>query len=155
MNSVLKMWRKLSAYPGGKLAFSKAICMKAPYFSTISPRFEELGVGYGVVRIRERRSIHNHIGTVHAIALCNLAEVVGGMTAEVSMPKGMRWIPAGMSVRYVKPAKGVLRGYASMREIEVGEKGEVPVQVEVKEEDGTVVFTAEISMHVSPVKPKN
>ncbi len=154
MNSVLNMWRKMSAYPGGKRVFSKMICLKAPYFSTISPQFEALDVGSGVVRIRERRALHNHIGTVHAIALCNLAEVVGGITAEVSVPKGMRWIPAGMTVRYLKPAKGVLRGYATMREIEMGEKGEVPVIVEVQEADGTVVFTAEIGMHVSPAKPK-
>lgn len=152
MNPMLKTWRRLSAYPGGKRLFSKAVCLKAPYFSTISPRFEELDTGRAVVRIRERRGLHNHIGTVHAIALCNLAEVAGGLTSEVSMPRGMRWIPAGMTVRYLKAAKGVLTAYAQMRDIEVGEMGEVPVNVEVKNEAGEVVFTAEIMMHVSPAR---
>lgn len=152
MNPMLKTWQRLSAYPGGKRLFSRAVCLKAPYFSTISPRFEVLDTGRAVVRIKERRSMHNHIGSVHAIALCNLAEVAGGLTSEVSMPKGMRWIPAGMTVRYLKPAKGVLRGYASMRAIEMGEKGEVPVNVEVKNEADEVVFTAAINMHVSPIK---
>ena len=105
-----------------------------------------------MVRIKERRAIHNHIRSVHAIALCNLAEIAGGVVSEASMPAGMRWIPAGMTVRYLGPAKGVLRGYASMRDIVVGEKGVVPVKVEVKNAVGNVVFDAEISMHVSPKK---
>ncbi|MDF1692088.1 MAG: hotdog fold domain-containing protein [Zhongshania sp.] len=152
MNSTLKMWRKLSPYPAGKWTFSKAVCMKAPYFSTINPCFEELDVGHAVVRIKEHRAIHNHIGSVHAIAMCNLAEVCAGVVSMVSLPEGMRWIPAGMTVRYLGRAKGVLRGYATMREIVPGEKGSVPVIVEVKNEAGEVVFDAEIAIHVSPMK---
>ena len=152
MNPTLKLWRKLSAYPAGKQIFSKGVCFKAPYFATIKPVFEELETGYAVVRIKERRSIHNHIGSVHAIAMCNLAEIAAGVVGEASMPSGMRWIPAGMTVRYLGLAKGVLRGYATMREIVPGEKGIVPVKVEVKNALGTVVFDAEISMHISPKK---
>jgi acyl-coenzyme A thioesterase PaaI-like protein len=152
VNPTLKLWRKLSALPAGRLLFSKGVCIKAPYFATIKPVFEELETGYAVVRIKERRAIHNHIKSVHAIALCNLAEIAGGVVSEASMPAGMRWIPAGMTVRYLGPAKGVLRGYASMREIVPGEKGVVPVKVEVKNEVGNIVFDAEISMHISPKK---
>ena len=152
MNPTLKLWRKLSALPAGRLLFSKGVCIKAPYFATIKPVFEELETGYAVVRIKERRAIHNHIKSVHAIALCNLAEIAGGVVSEASMPEGMRWIPAGMTVRYLGSAKGVLRGYASMRKIVPGEKGVVPVKVEVKNEVGNIVFDAEISMHISPKK---
>lgn len=152
MNPTLKLWCKLSAYPVGKQIFSKGVCLKAPYFATIKPVFEELETGYAVVRIKERRSMHNHIGSIHAIAMCNLAEIAAGVVSEASMPAGMRWIPAGMTVRYLGSAKGVLRGYATMREIIPGEKGVVPVKVEVKNAVGNVVFDAEISMHVSPKK---
>tara|TARA_R110000782_G_scaffold145403_6_gene238170 strand:- start:3365 stop:3835 length:471 start_codon:yes stop_codon:yes gene_type:complete len=152
VNPTLKLWRKLSALPAGRLLFSKGVCIKAPYFATIKPVFEELETGYAVVRIKERRAIHNHIKSVHAIALCNLAEIAGGVVNEASMPAGMRWIPAGMTVRYLGSAKGVLRGYASMRKIVPGEKGVVPVKVEVKNEVGNIVFDAEISMHISPKK---
>jgi acyl-coenzyme A thioesterase PaaI-like protein len=152
MNPTLKLWRTLSAYPAGRQLFSKGVCLKAPYFATIKPLFEELETGYAVVRIKERRSIHNHIGSVHAIAMCNLAEIAAGVVGEASMPSGMRWIPAGMTVRYLGSAKGILRGYATMREIVPGEKGIVPVKVEVKNAVGNVVFDAEISMHVSPKK---
>ena len=53
------------------------------------------------------------IGTVHAIALCNLAEFVGGLTCEVSIPRDMRWIPKGMDVRYLKKAVGRMRAVAT------------------------------------------
>jgi acyl-coenzyme A thioesterase PaaI-like protein len=150
--NVVKMWEKMSTYPAGKWAFSKAVCIKAPYFATIKPCFEELGVGHAVVRIKDHRAIHNHIGSVHAIAMCNLAEICAGVVSMASLPEGMRWIPAGMTVRYLARAEGVLRGYATMREILPGEKASVPVIVEVKNEAGVVVFDAEIAIHVSPAK---
>src|SRR3546814_8551637 len=39
--------------------------------------------------------------SVHAIALCNAAELAGGMMTEVSIPSGARWIPKGMTVEYL------------------------------------------------------
>ena len=33
---------RLSAFPGGKALFTRAVCFKAPYFGSIGPRFEEL-----------------------------------------------------------------------------------------------------------------
>ena len=150
MNPVLKMWQRAAAYPLGKTVFSRVVCHRAPYFASIQPVLEELDTGWAVAKIKDRRAVHNHIGSVHAIAMCNLAEFCAGVVSEASMPDGMRWIPAGMTVRYLGPAKGVLRGYAKMRDIVVGEKGVVPVILEVKNELGTVVFDAEIAMHVSP-----
>ncbi|MBD2858819.1 DUF4442 domain-containing protein [Spongiibacter sp. KMU-158] len=154
MNTVLNTWQKLSGKPAGKMLFSKAVSFKTPYFSSISPRWEVLEAGRGVVTMRDTRRVHNHLGGVHAIALCNLAEAAAGLTAEVSMPDGMRWIPAGMQVRYLAAAKGKMTAHASMREIVVGEKSEVPVAVEVKNQAGEIVFTASIDMYVSPKKAR-
>jgi hypothetical protein len=39
------MYRKLSGAPGGKAAFTKATCVKAPYFGSIDPVIEELRSG--------------------------------------------------------------------------------------------------------------
>lgn len=43
--------------------------------------------------INDRRAVHNHLGTVHAIALCNLAELVMGLLVDAATPADMRWIP--------------------------------------------------------------
>lgn len=49
------------------------------------------------MRIRDRRRVHNHLGTVHAIALCNLAELSADVMTDATIPLDMRWIPKGMS----------------------------------------------------------
>lgn len=109
--SVLAFYRRVERWPAGRWVFSRLICLKAPYFTTIAPRFVALDVGRCEVRIPDRRRVHNHIGTVHAIALCNLAELSAGLMAEVTVPPGMRWIPKGMSVEYLAKARARCTGW--------------------------------------------
>ena len=90
-----------------------AVCFRAPYFATIAPRFLTLEPGRCEVRMRDRRRVHNHIGTVHAIALCNLAELSAGVMAEATLPAGMRWIPKGMTVEYLGKATGSMHAVAT------------------------------------------
>ena len=58
-----------------------------------------------VVFMKKRRAVTNHLKTVHAIAMCNMAELAGGLMTEVSLPQGKRWIPSGMTVKYLKRLK--------------------------------------------------
>ena len=152
MASVLSMWQSLSRRPLGAWLFSQAVCWKAPYFGSISPRFTLLEPGRCEATIRDRRKVHNHIGTVHAIALCNLAELTAGVMTDASLPKGMRWIPKGMTVHYLKKATGTLRGVATpTMPLVASESGyELPVNVDVFDSVGDRVFNAEIRMWLSP-----
>ena len=149
---VLRLWRKLESKPSGKWLFSKLVCFKAPYFASIAPRMVSLEPGRGEATVAHRRSVTNHIGTVHAIALCNLAEFVGGLTCDVSIPATMRWIPKGMAVDYRKKAVGVQRAVATPAFVphEAAEGYDLPVDVVVTGPDGNTTFTACIAMWVSP-----
>jgi acyl-coenzyme A thioesterase PaaI-like protein len=153
---LLAQYRKLTRWPLGHWLFSRAVCFKAPYFGSISPRFVDLRDGYCEATIRDRRGVHNHIGTVHAIALCNLAELCAGVMTDASLPRGMRWIPKGMTVQYLKKASGTLRGVATpMIPLVVSESGyELPVNVDVTDRAGDKVFHAEIRMWLSPKPAK-
>lgn len=102
--TVFSLYKRLTPLSAGRWLFSRLICLKAPYFASIAPRIESLAPNHGVATLRHRRRVTNHIGSVHAIALCNLAEFVGGLTCDVSLPPGMRWIPKGMTVEYLKKA---------------------------------------------------
>ena len=104
-NRALQLWNTLNRFPIGAWLFSRFLCFKAPYFSSISPRFVVLEPGKCQVHIRNRRAVQNHIGTVHAIAMCNMAELAAGTMVEVSIPATHRWIPKGMSVQYIKKAE--------------------------------------------------
>jgi len=133
--------------------FSRVVCWKAPYFGSIRPVFVELRPGYGQVRMRKRRAVLNHIGTVHAIAICNVAELAAGTMTEVTIPATHRWIPKGMTVEYVGKAESDLTAMAVIDPIpEFGVAVELPVTVTVVDTADQPVFRAVITMWVSPKK---
>ena len=152
MSAALAAWNRLESKPFGKTLFSRLICFKAPYFATISPRFEELRPGYARVSMRKRRGVTNHIGTVHAIAMCNLAELAAGTMTEISIPAAMRWLPKGMQVEYLKKSTGGVHAVATFPEVAEGPGRDVPATVEIKDDAGEVVCRATITMWVSPRK---
>lgn len=149
---VLSLYRRLARWPAGRWLFSRLVCLKAPYFASIAPRFVTLEPGRCEVSIRDRRRVHNHLGTVHAIALCNLAELSAGIMTDATLPTSMRWIPKGMTVDYLKKAVGTLRGVATPEQalVESTQAREWPVQVEVIDAAGETVFRARIVMWISP-----
>jgi hypothetical protein len=157
MTELLSLWQRLSRWPLGNWLFTRAVCFKAPYFGSISPLFTKLENGRCEATIKDRRRLHNHIGTVHAIALCNLAELTAGVMTDASLPKGMRWIPKGMSVLYLKKAKGPLRGVATpdipLAATDAGY--DLPVSVGVFDSAGDKVFSAQINMWLSPIPARN
>ncbi|MCL8025001.1 hotdog fold domain-containing protein, partial [Nocardioides bruguierae] len=109
MSSVHALWRTTTNLPVvgpvlGKRVFSLLFGQKAPYFATIRPRFTVLEPNRAELVIPLRRGVKNHIGTLHAIALCNGLEAAMGALAEVTIPADKRWIPKGMDVAYTAKA---------------------------------------------------
>ena len=152
-NMTMNVWHKLCNLPAGKWMFTKLVCLKAPYFASIKPRFESLRPGYCEIRIKKKRRVLNHIKTVHAIAMCNMAELAGGTMTEVTVPTSHRWIPKGMTVEYLKKAETDLRAIAELNPIpEFTESAELPVTVNVVDANDQTVFRAVITMWVSPKK---
>ncbi|MFX1723642.1 hotdog fold domain-containing protein [Stenotrophomonas sp. AS1] len=151
---LLTLYRRMQRWPAGGWLFSRAVCFKAPYFASIAPRITVLEPGRCEGRIAHRRKVTNHLGTVHAIALCNLAELTAGLMVDASLPKGMRWIPKGMEVQYLAKATGTQHAIATPEQpIVAAEAGyALPVKVQVRGDAGTVVFQARIAMWVSPVR---
>ncbi len=149
----LALYNKLSGLPMGRALFSKGLCFKAPYFSSIKPLFVELRPGYSEVMIRKRRSVLNHIGTVHAIAMCNMAELAGGTMTEVSVPLSHRWIPKGMKVEYLKKAETDLKAIATGDLPDEWPDGcEFIARVEIHDARGQVVARMAITMWISAKK---
>lgn len=149
----LAMYRSSSRLPLGKQLFSRALCIKAPYFSSIRPLVAALEPGRCEVHMRKRRTVTNHIGTVHAIAMCNMAELAGGLVTDVTVPATHRWIPKGMTVEYLKKAETDLVAVGRPLGAPDLSKGtDYPIQVDVTDTAGETVFRAVINMWVSPKK---
>lgn len=150
---LMSAWQRLSGLPGGKWAFSRLVCFKAPYFASINPKIEALHPGYCEVHMAKRRAVQNHMGTVHAIAMCNMAELAGGSLTDASIPATHRWIPKGMTVEYLAKAETDLRALAEFDPLpEFGESAELTVPVTVLDANDTAVFRAWINMWISPKK---
>jgi uncharacterized protein (TIGR00369 family) len=132
----------------GSDAFSKMACQFAPYFSTINPVISELRPNAATVQVPFRKEITNHLGTVHAIAMCNAAELAGGMMTDVSIPDGARWIPKGMTVEYLAKAKTDVTATASAEGVDWQSEGDKVVTVDIHDTEGKKVFTARITMNV-------
>ena len=149
---VLSMYRRMTRWPGGRWLFARAVCFRVPYFGTISPRFIALEPGRCEAQLADRRRVHNHLGTVHAIALCNLAELCAGMMSEASLPPSMRWIPKGMTVEYLKKARGTMRAVATpdIPIVESATGYDLPITVPVHDPQGEEVFRARIVMWLTP-----
>jgi len=149
----LAIWERFAARPGGKWAFSRLVCLKAPYFGSIRPRFEELRPEYCRIAITKRRAVTNHIGTVHAIAMCNMAELAGGTMTEVTIPATHRWIPKGMTVEYLKKAATDLVAVATPgSKPDWSAPGDYQVNVTVTDRGNEAVCRAVITMWVTPKK---
>jgi hypothetical protein len=71
---------------------------------------------------------------------------------DASIPRDMRWIPKGMTVSYLKKAKGRMRGVATPEiPIASADSGyELPISVDVRDPQGDVVFNARILMWLTP-----
>jgi acyl-coenzyme A thioesterase PaaI-like protein len=143
MNNMLAMFNS-----AGPEKFSQMVCQMAPYFSTITPTLTQLRPGHAEVEFAFRREITNHLSTVHAIALCNAAELAAGTMTDVSIPEGARWIPKGMSVEYLAKAKTDIRAVADGSEVDWSVAGDKVVSVEAFDTEGAKVFTARITMNV-------
>ena len=148
--AVLRHYQRLSQWPGGRWLFARIVTLHAPYFASIAPRFHELRPGLCQVSLRKSRAVLNHIGTVHAIAMANLCELACGMLMEVTLPTGMRWIPRGMTIEYLRKAETDVTCTARLDKKEWAEGEDIGVPASVSDRHGTEVVRAVITMYVSP-----
>jgi len=148
MNKVLNIFKRLTQLPLGHKLFSMVVSFKAPFFSTIKPLVTALKPHYCECLIKKRRAVHNHIKTVHVIAICNGLEMAMGIMAEASIPSHLRWIPKGMSVDYVAKAGSDIRCVAQV-DAEQWNVGDVMVKITAFDNNNVIVVSGEIRLWVT------
>ena len=155
MPNVADLYRKSAAVPViGRRLFSLAFAQKAPYFRSIRPRFTVVEPNHAELVIPKRRAVQNHLGTVHAIALCNGLEAAMGALAEATIPTHKRWIPKGMEVSYTDKATTDVTCIAETDPAQwTGDDPDVQVRVRGVRRDGTVVIEGVIKLWVTE-KPR-
>lgn len=149
-NPIRDLWDRMSSVPGGRTLFSRAVGLMAPYTGTIRAKVVALERGRSEVRMADRWAVRNHLRSVHAVALANLAELTGNVALAYSMPDDARFIVAGMDLDYVKKARGTITGRCECPVPETNERHEYRVPVTLHDPSGDVVVRATLRTLVGP-----
>jgi len=149
-NVIRESWERLSPLPGGKRIFSALIGRSAAYTGTIHAVVEDLGRGFARASMKDRASVRNHLHSVHAIALANLAELTGNVALAYTIPDNARFIVSGMKLEYVKKARGTITGYADCPDIRTNERKEYEVKVSLRDAGGDEVTRVTLLSLVGP-----
>jgi acyl-coenzyme A thioesterase PaaI-like protein len=153
-NIIRDMWDRLHRLPAGKRIFSRLIGLAAPYTSSIGAQVTSLTRGHAEVTLEDRRAVRNHLSCIHAIALANLAELTGNVALAYSLPDDARFIVAGMSIEYVKKARGTITSSCELVAVPSSERKEYEVPVVMKDPTGEVVARATLRTLVGPKPAK-
>jgi len=149
-NVVQANWDRLARLPRGNRIFSRVLGWLAPYTGTIRPEVLELRSGYARVRMRDRRAVRNHLRSVHAVALMNLAESASGLALMYGLPADARAILTGLSIEYLKKARGTLTAEAELEPPRTSERAEHEFESVIRDEAGDVVARARARWLVGP-----
>ena len=150
----LALWQRAQSLPMGRHLFSQVFRFAAPYFRSIPAVVETVQPGRATARMTQRPWVRNHLGGVHAIALCNLAELTMGCVAEASVPASHRRVPKSMAVTYTAKAAGTMHCTANVEVTAEPTGVEVPVAISIRDDDGTEVLRGTITIWVSPRKDR-
>lgn len=151
-NPIRSAWDRLSRLPGGRAVFSKLVGRIAPYTGTIDAQVLELRPGYAKVEMKDRRAVRNHLKSIHAIALMNLAEVASGVALVYGLPDDARGILSGLSIDYLKKGRGTLTAEASFEPVTSNERREFVLEPVIRDARGDVVAKAKARWLIGPKK---
>jgi acyl-coenzyme A thioesterase PaaI-like protein len=143
---VIERWNRAKGSNLGRWLFSRAVGRFAPYTGTIRARIEMLEPGRSVVSMRDRKSVRNHLRSVHAVALTNLIELSGSLAIIASMHPDTRMIPVRLESEFLKKARGPLTAHGSCERPGPDFEGEFQATVVIRDAAGDDVTRGRVTV---------
>lgn len=145
-----QQWDLVRDHPEMRAAFNQSVSQLAPYSGTIFPEVEVLEKGRCRVSIRDRAEVRNHLNSIHAIALANLAELSTGLTVLYSSPDDCRSIIVGLEIQYLKKARGRITAECLWDPPSEVVKKEHQLEVTLRDESDAEVAKAKVRWLLGP-----
>ena len=114
---------------------------KVKFAGTTGVKLEKVTHQQTILTLKNKKSVQNHIGGIHAIAAAVLAESATGIVFGMNVPDDRVPLLKSMTVKYQRRMQGNLKAVANLsaeqiRLIEQKEKGDVIVPVIITDESG-------------------
>jgi acyl-coenzyme A thioesterase PaaI-like protein len=107
---LLRHWECFQKIPLiGKALYSLYLSLLVPYSGSVRPRVLVFQKGKVELLLRDHPDFRNHLKSVHAIALSNIAELASGLAVISSLPPGARSIVTRLEIDYYKKSRGDIR----------------------------------------------
>lgn len=145
-------WERLKYLPGGRRLFDRLLGLAIPYTGALGAQVQSLESGHARVRLPDRHGVRNHLDSIHAIALANLAELTGNLALVYSLPPDARFIVKGLSIEYLKKARGDITGECRCEPIASSERRSYPLDIELRDSSGMLVAKARLETLVGPLR---
>jgi acyl-coenzyme A thioesterase PaaI-like protein len=149
-SKMLSAWRSLAKLPAGSWLFTQMIKRMVPYTGSVDPRVEVLEPGFARISITQKRKLEQHLGSIHAIALMNVAEFASGAAMMTALPPGYRGIVTKISIEYFKKARGTVTAESRPQLPDLSVEGEYDFISEITDEKGDVVARATVRWKLGP-----
>jgi acyl-coenzyme A thioesterase PaaI-like protein len=145
-------WTRLKDLPGGPWLFSRLFGLSIPYSGSVRPGIRVLEPGRAVITMGDRRAVRNHLASIHAIALANLAEMTTGLALGYGLPDGMRTILVRVECEFLRKARGTITAASDAPVFTGVVEKEVLVESVLTDEAGDVVAKGRAVWLAGPVK---
>jgi len=152
---LITMWDRFGGSVLGRKLFSYILGRTAPYTGSIKAEVLSLTPGSVKVLLKDRRSVRNHLNSVHAIALANLGELASGLAMISAVPANTRAIVVNLDIEYIKKARGRLIAEGSATPpASITESINSLALAEIKDAEGDTVSRVKVHWRLSPKETK-
>ena len=156
--STYGIYQSVANWPFGRFMYTKLVTYFTPYSGSIYAEFVHLEPGKCHMKMADRPWLRNPFNSLHAVALCNLAELAGGMAAKTAIEdvKGAMGIPVTVKMEYFVKARGTVEVKAEMPSKIPETPGMYPMKIKCDIVDGAgkIVASAEMDWSIKVREPK-